>query len=80
MATEWERTTLESYISNQQPSSHAHWKGIKVETLSKPNQESQFVLLPSNSEGWPKATAEGMFWGCIPMANRRFLCSLYVRL
>jgi hypothetical protein len=25
------------------------------------------VLLPSNSEGWPKAIAEGMFWGCVQL-------------
>jgi hypothetical protein len=26
------------------------------------------VLLPSDSEGWPKI-AEGMFWGCVPIAT-----------
>jgi glycosyltransferase involved in cell wall biosynthesis len=26
-------------------------------------------LLPSESEGWPKVIAEGMFWGCVPIAT-----------
>jgi glycosyltransferase involved in cell wall biosynthesis len=39
------------------------------ETVKKSYQNSHFVLLPSNSEGWPKALAEGMFWGCIPIAT-----------
>ena len=27
------------------------------------------MVLPSKSEGWPKVLAEGMFWGCIPIAT-----------
>ena len=27
------------------------------------------MILPSQSEGWPKAIAEGMFWGCVPIAT-----------
>jgi glycosyltransferase involved in cell wall biosynthesis len=30
---------------------------------------SHFNILPSKSEGWPKAVAEGMFFGCIPVAT-----------
>ncbi len=29
-----------------------------------------FMLLPSQSEGWPKVVAEAMFWGCIPWATQ----------
>ncbi|WP_373056894.1 glycosyltransferase family 4 protein [Zunongwangia sp. H14] len=32
-------------------------------------QKSHFIILPSRSEGWPKALAEGMFYGCIPIAT-----------
>jgi glycosyltransferase involved in cell wall biosynthesis len=39
------------------------------EVVKKAYQSSHFVILPSNSEGWPKAIAEGMFWGCIPLAT-----------
>ena len=30
---------------------------------------AHFNILPSKSEGWPKAVAEGMFFGCIPIAT-----------
>ena len=39
------------------------------EIIQKAYTDSHFVLLPSESEGWPKAIAEGMFWGCIPIAR-----------
>lgn len=39
------------------------------QTLKKAFQNSHFVILPSKSEGWPKAIAEGMFWGCVPIAT-----------
>lgn len=31
--------------------------------------KAHFNILPSKSEGWPKAVAEGMFFGCIPIAT-----------
>ncbi len=31
-------------------------------------QQSHFTLLPSLSEGWPKAVAEAMFWKSVPAA------------
>ncbi|EGV44277.1 glycosyltransferase family 1 protein [Bizionia argentinensis JUB59] len=30
---------------------------------------AHFCILPSKSEGWPKAVAEGMFFGCIPIST-----------
>ena len=39
------------------------------EVLKKAYQQSHFVILASKSEGWPKAIAEGMFWGCVPLAS-----------
>ena len=39
------------------------------ETLKKAYEQSHFVILPSESEGWPKAVAEGMFWGCVPVST-----------
>lgn len=32
-------------------------------------KEAHFNILPSKSEGWPKAVAEGMFFGCVPIAT-----------
>ncbi|WP_282121845.1 glycosyltransferase family 4 protein [Algibacter mikhailovii] len=33
-------------------------------------KEAHFSILPSKSEGWPKALAEAMFFGAIPIATR----------
>ncbi|MEC5166099.1 glycosyltransferase involved in cell wall biosynthesis [Flavobacterium sp. PL11] len=41
------------------------------ETVKTAYQDSHFVILPSKSEGWPKAIAEGMFWGCVPIATKQ---------
>ncbi|MBO3116681.1 glycosyltransferase [Winogradskyella sp. DF17] len=32
--------------------------------------DAHFTILPSKSEGWPKAIAEGMFFGAIPISTR----------
>lgn len=42
---------------------------VDKETLKKEYESAHFILLPSKSEGWPKALAEGMFFGCIPIAT-----------
>lgn len=31
---------------------------------------AHFIILPSKSEGWPKAIAEGMFFGAIPISTK----------
>jgi len=40
-----------------------------AEVLKKAYQQAHFLILPSKSEGWPKAVAEAMFWGAIPIAS-----------
>ena len=65
-----EQDNLAAYITSKQLSEYVSLEGNKHrEELKQAYQESQFVLLPSNSEGWPKAIAEGMFWGCVPIAT-----------
>ena len=66
-----ERTALEHYIKANQlePFIFLHGNQNK-EALKKAYQKSHFVVLPSKSEGWPKAIAEGMFWGCIPVGTK----------
>jgi len=65
-----ERKTLEQYIN-----SHNLGQIIKLngnqnqETITNAYKKSHFVILPSKSEGWPKAVAEGMFWGCVPIVT-----------
>jgi glycosyltransferase involved in cell wall biosynthesis len=66
-----ERTILETYIKNENLQNVIHLKGNQTsENLEKAYQESHFVILASKSEGWPKAVAEGMFWGCVPIATK----------
>jgi glycosyltransferase involved in cell wall biosynthesis len=65
-----ERATLEQYIITNQLEEVIELQGNQSkETVQKAYQNSHFVVLPSDSEGWPKAIAEGMFWGCIPLAT-----------
>jgi glycosyltransferase involved in cell wall biosynthesis len=66
-----EKVILEDYIKNNQLEKNVFLHGNQnKETIKKAYQKSHFVLLPSKSEGWPKAIAEGMFWGCVPVATK----------
>lgn len=66
-----ERKKLEEYISQNNLESIISLEGNQTqETVKKAYEDSHFVLLPSDSEGWPKAIAEGMFWGCVPVATK----------
>ena len=65
-----ERTMLEHYISVNKLENLVFLKGNQnQETIKTAYCENHFVILPSLSEGWPKAIAEGMFWGCLPIAS-----------
>lgn len=65
-----ERELLEKYIREHQLMDTVILKGNQSQlVLTKAYQDSHFVILPSASEGWPKAVAEGMFWGCVPLAT-----------
>lgn len=65
-----ERNALEQYIMTNQLTNIITLEGIQSkEVIQKSYQNSHFVILPSKSEGWPKAVAEAMFWGCIPLAT-----------
>ncbi|MEM8520104.1 glycosyltransferase [Flavobacterium sp. PL12] len=65
-----ERASLEKYILDFNLAEAVNLKGNQSkDILKKAYQESHFVILPSKSEGWPKAIAEGMFWGCVPIAT-----------
>ena len=64
------KESLQSYILKNKLEKSVFLKGNQSkEILMKAYQESHFVILPSISEGWPKAIAEGMFWGCVPLAT-----------
>jgi len=40
-----------------------------LSTVTEAYKKSHFAFLLSKSEGWPKAVAEPMFWGSIPIAT-----------
>ena len=61
---------LEKYIETNNLSQFVVLHGNQdQEIIKKAYQDSHFVILPSKSEGWPKAIAEGMFWACVPLAT-----------
>jgi glycosyltransferase involved in cell wall biosynthesis len=65
-----ERESLQGYVNNNNLESSIKLKGNQSqEVIKRAYQESHFVTLPSESEGWPKAIAEGMFWGCVPLVT-----------
>ncbi len=64
------KVSLEEYVNKNNLSQWITVMGNQSsEVVKKAYQSSHFVMLPSTSEGWPKAIAEGMFWGCIPLAT-----------
>lgn len=65
-----ERNKLEKFItvSNLQENVFLHGN-VKSEILKKAYSESHFLIFASESEGWPKAVAEAMFWGCLPVTT-----------
>lgn len=65
-----ERTILENYIKERGLEAHIQLLGNQeAATIEKAYRESDFLLLPSKSEGWPKVVAEAMFWGTIPLVT-----------
>jgi len=66
-----ERTALEAYIQDKELNDRVILHGNQSsEILEEAYKISDFLLLPSKSEGWPKAVAEAMFWGCIPFVTK----------
>jgi len=66
-----EREIVEDYIASNELQEIIVLHGNQnKETVKMAYQNSHFVILPSKSEGWPKAIAEGMFWGCVPISTK----------
>ena len=56
------RIDLQAYINKYDLQEYIVLKGNQTkETLKNAYQNSHFLILPSKSEGWPKAVAEAMF-------------------
>ena len=61
---------LEDYIQKKELHSFVQLKGRKsLEELKEAYKKAHFVTLLSKSEGWPKAIAEGMWFGCVPVTT-----------
>ena len=65
------RKDLENYIYDNNLLDSIRLHGNKPsETVKRAYQDAHFTILLSQSEGWPKAVAEGMFWGAVPIVSR----------
>ena len=61
---------LDKYIDNNELRNIVTLHGNQSpETILDAYKNSHFSILPSKSEGWPKAIAEAMFVGCIPITT-----------
>jgi glycosyltransferase involved in cell wall biosynthesis len=65
-----ERNVLEHYVQGKQLQDNVFIQGnVSAEQVKETLQQSHFLVFLSNSEGWPKAVAEAMFWGCVPLTK-----------
>ncbi len=65
-----ERRILQEFISNHNLDQSITLHGnVKAEILKTAFANSHFLVFASESEGWPKAVAEAMFWGCLPITT-----------
>ena len=61
---------LIAYCNSEDLSNHITFHGNQnKEVVKQALQTMHFVILASKSEGWPKAIAEAMFFGVVPIAT-----------
>lgn len=55
---------------HQEPRTKVQFLGnVSAEKVKEVLKESHFLVFVSRSEGWPKAVAEAMWWGCVPITS-----------
>lgn len=65
-----ERFALEEFIRKNNLSESITLHGnVDANELKMAYSNSHFLLFASESEGWPKAVAEAMFWACLPLTT-----------
>lgn len=64
-----DRRRIEKYIEENNIKNVTLHGNSSEDKVKLAYQDSHFLLLPSDSEGWPKVVAEAMFWGCIPAVS-----------
>ncbi|MBT8310084.1 MAG: glycosyltransferase [Flavobacteriaceae bacterium] len=61
---------LMDYVETNEISQFIRLHGnVDIERIKNRLKTSHFIILPSRSEGWPKAIVEGMFFGTIPIVT-----------
>lgn len=66
-----EMVKLNNFVVENNLNNHvSFYYNQSQEVIKSAYQTSNFVVLPSKSEGWPKVVSEGMFWGCLPIATK----------
>jgi glycosyltransferase involved in cell wall biosynthesis len=66
-----ERSEMENNVARHNLTERVFLHGNQTaKTLEAAYKKADFLILPSKSEGWPKAVAEAMFWGAIPIATK----------
>jgi glycosyltransferase involved in cell wall biosynthesis len=65
-----ERNKLEKKITEFELVDRVQLLGdVNSEKVKLVLQEAHFLVFISRSEGWPKAVAEAMWWGCLPITT-----------
>ena len=65
-----ENQNITQYIQSKKLGKFVFLNGNQhKDVLQVAYQNAHFLILPSKSEGWPKAVAEAMFWGCVPIST-----------
>lgn len=66
-----QKELLQEYCNENDLKAIVEFKGNQKEVVVREAyKRSHFVILPSESEGWPKVIAEAMFWGCLPITTK----------
>lgn len=65
-----ERSSIQNYIDDYQLHDMVFLHGnVTSQALIDAYSKAHFLLFASESEGWPKAVAESMFWACLPITT-----------
>ena len=65
-----QRELLGQYVTDNKLTGSVMFHGnLSGEAVKHVLQNSHFLLFASQSEGWPKAVAEAMWWGCVPITT-----------
>jgi glycosyltransferase involved in cell wall biosynthesis len=65
------RKDIENKVKHAGLEDHIRLHGnVDNSIVTQAYKNAHFSFLLSKSEGWPKAVAEAMFWGCIPVASK----------